>query len=507
MRKKVILTILDGFGYNQEQGGNAVYWAKTPNIDGLLKDYPNVLIGASGEDVGLPDGQMGNSEVGHLNLGAGRVVYQKVTRIDKDIETGDFRQNEVLGKLMQGIGPGNSLHLMGLLSDGGVHSEMTHLMELLKMAANFHLMKVYVHCFMDGRDTSPHSGIFFLKELEEFIYIECVGKIASVTGRYYAMDRDNRWERIESAYDAVVKGVGKRYKSAMDAIKDSYYNSVTDEFVEPSVIVEDGKQPVRIENGDAVMFFNFRADRGRQMTRALTVPDFDGFERDMLDLDMVTMTVYDEGFSHVEAAYKPQQMNNILPEVVSGAGMKQLRIAETEKYPHVTFFFNGGEELEYTGEKRLLIPSPKVATYDLQPVMSAYEVTDKVVEAINSGEFEMIILNFANCDMVGHTGIFEAAVKAIETVDECTGRVYQAAMNNGYTMLLTADHGNAEKMIDFSGEPFTSHTTNPVRFIYIDKNEKPKLREGGALCNIAPTMLNVLGLAVPEEMENPITVK
>jgi len=507
MTKKVILTILDGFGYSKEQDGNAVYWAKTPNIDRLLEEYPHVLIGASGHHVGLPDGQMGNSEVGHLNIGAGRVVHQKVTRIDKDIETGDFRENEVLTKLMAGIGNDRTLHLMGLLSNGGVHSEVTHLDELLKMAADYRPQNVYVHCFTDGRDTSPHSGIFFLKELEESMYLAGTGKIATVIGRYYAMDRDHRWERIESAYNAMVKGEGLRFASAMDAIKASYSSSITDEFVKPSVIAGDGKEPVTIKKGDAVVFFNFRADRGRQLTRALTEPGFDGFERELLEVEMVTLTVYDEGLSHVEAAYKPHTMNNILGEVVSKAGMKQLRIAETEKYPHVTFFFNGGAELEFPGEKRILMPSPKVATYDLQPEMSALEVTNKVVEALNSQEFEMIILNLANCDMVGHTGIFEAAVKAVETVDDCTGKVYKAAMNNDYTMFLTADHGNSEMMIDFGREPFTSHTTNPVHFIYIDRNEKPKLREDGALCNIAPTILKVLGLEVPEEMEDPMTIE
>ena len=507
MTKKVILTILDGFGYGKEQDGNAVYWAKTPNIDRLLEEYPHVLIGASGHHVGLPDGQMGNSEVGHLNIGAGRVVYQKVTRIDKDIETGEFRENEVLSKLMAGMGDDRSLHLMGLLSNGGVHSKVTHLEELLKMAADYRLRNVYVHCFMDGRDTSPHSGIFFLKELEESMYLAGVGRIATVIGRYYAMDRDNRWERIETAYNAIAKGEGLRFESAMEAIKASYSGSITDEFVKPSVIAGESEEPVTIKNGDAVIFFNFRADRGRELTKALTEPDFDGFKRELPGVEMVTMTVYDEDISYVEAAYKPHPMNNILGEVVSKAGIKQLRIAETEKYPHVSFFFNGGDEDKFPGEERVLIPSPKVATYDLQPEMSAAEVTNKVVDVLNSQKFGMIILNFANCDMVGHTGVFEAVVKAVETVDECTGKVHDAAMANGYTMFLTADHGNAEKMFDVGGEPFTAHTTNPVRFIYIDKDEKPELREDGALCNIAPAILNVLGLDVPQEMEASLTIK
>lgn len=504
MPDKILLTILDGFGYSDETLGNAVTTAKTPNIDHLLKSYPHTLIGASGRAVGLPHGQMGNSEVGHLNFGAGRVVYQEITRIDRAIETGQFRRQQTLTDFYQQLPRDKSIHFMGLMSDGGVHSLMTHLFELIRMAKQYGRDKIFVHAFMDGRDTPPHSGKKYLQELEEFLAAEKVGKTATVIGRYYAMDRDSRWERVKLAYDALTKGEGLYFSSSAEAIEDSYRREITDEFVKPSVITENGHPVGIIEPGDGVIFFNFRADRGRQMTKALTMPDFNGFQRERLNLRMATMTIYDESFQNAEVIFKPERLTNILGEVVSKAGLKQLRIAETEKYPHVTFFFNGGEEQSFDGEDRVLIPSPKVATYDLQPQMSAPQVTIKTVDAIVSGKYDMIILNFANCDMVGHTGVFDAAVQAVETVDYSVGEVYRAAMENGYTMLLTADHGNAEKMIDTDGGPFTAHTTNPVRFIYIDKDRRPRLKNNMALCNVAPAMLNVLGIPLPPEMETPI---
>jgi len=500
--KKVILTILDGFGYTPDTAGNAIASAKTPHIDSFLAQYPHTLIGASGNAVGLPEGQMGNSEVGHLNIGAGRVVYQEITHIDKMIKDGLFRKEEALVKLLESVPPERAIHLLGLVSDGCVHSSMEHLYELLRMAKQYGRKKVYVHAFTDGRDTPPHSGVKYLQQVSDFMQTEQIGEIATVIGRYYAMDRDHRWERVRLAYDALTRGVGLQFASALEAAHDSYAREITDEFIKPTVMMKKGAPVGLIEQGDGVIFFNFRADRGRQLTEALILPEFKGFQRDWLGIKMVTLTEYDEEYQgKVEVAFKPRRLTNILPDVISRAGMKQLRIAETEKYPHVTFFFNGGEEHRFPGEDRILIDSPKVATYDLQPEMSAYPVTEKVVEALNSGKYELIVLNFANCDMVGHTGVFSAAVKAVETVDECAGKVYQAALDNGYTMLLTADHGNAEKMIDTDGGPFTAHTTNPVRFIYMDKNLRPDLRTDGALCHIAPTILDILQLPRPGEME------
>ncbi len=505
--KRVILVILDGFGYRASLEGNAVASAHTPNIDRFIRDYPNTLIGASGRAVGLPQGQMGNSEVGHLNIGAGRIVYQEITRIDRAIENGEFRRNQALLDLMQGLKSKQALHLMGLLSDGCVHSSMQHLYELLRMAKEFELRNVYIHAYTDGRDTPPHSGINFIRELEDFMHREEIGQIATVCGRYYAMDRDNRWERIKLAYDALVKGEGLKFNSPVEAIDYSYSRGITDEFVNPSVIMSDGEPRGLIREGDAVIFFNFRADRARQLTRALAENDFSYFLREIDPVRVLTLTQYDEEFENVDVAFKPFKMTNILGETVANAGLRQLRIAETEKYPHVTFFFNGGEEREFKYEERKLIPSPKVATYDLQPAMSAYEVTAEVLKALNGVKYDLIVLNYANCDMVGHTGVFDAAVKAVETVDDCSGKVYERALSNGWTMLLTADHGNAEMMIDTDGEPFTAHTTNPVRFIYIDEKHRPQLRQDGALCHIAPTILNILGLKIPAEMEGPMTVE
>ena len=488
--------ILDGFGIAPDEG-NAIAAAKKPNLDKIFAENPHTQIGASGLDVGLPDGQMGNSEVGHTNIGAGRIVYQELTRITKSAQEGDMDKNPALLKAMENAKEnGKALHLMGLLSDGGVHSHNTHLYALLEMAKRQGLEKVFVHCFMDGRDVPPSSGKDYVKELMEKLDEIGVGKIATVMGRYYAMDRDNRWERVEKAYAAMVYGEGLEADCPLCAMQNSYDNDVTDEFVVPTVVK--GAQP--IEAGDSVIFYNFRPDRAREITRTLVDPDFTGFERKkgFFPLTYVCMTQYDATMPNVEVAYKPESLENTFGEYISKQGMTQLRIAETEKYAHVTFFFNGGVEKQYPGEDRILVKSPAVATYDLQPEMSAYEVTDKMVEAVKSGKYDALILNYANCDMVGHTGVFEAAVKAVEAVDTCVGRVVEAVKEMGGCVLLTADHGNADKMVDTDGEPFTAHTTNPVPFCVI--NHPCQLREGGRLADIAPTMLKVLGLPQPAEM-------
>ena len=496
MKKPLVLMILDGFGIAPVEG-NAIAAANKPNLDKIFAENPHTQIGASGMDVGLPDGQMGNSEVGHTNIGAGRIVYQELTRITKSAQDGDMDKNEALLKAMNNAKDnGKALHLMGLLSDGGVHSHNTHLYALLEMAKRQGLEKVFVHCFMDGRDVPPSSGKDYVKELMEKLDEIGVGKIATVMGRYYAMDRDNRWERVEKAYAAMVYGEGLEADCPLCAMQNSYDNDVTDEFVVPTVVK--GAQP--IEAGDSVIFYNFRPDRAREITRTLVDPDFTGFERKkgFFPLTYVCMTQYDATMPNVEVAYKPESLENTFGEYISKQGMTQLRIAETEKYAHVTFFFNGGVEKQYPGEDRILVKSPAVATYDLQPEMSAYEVTDKMVEAVKSGKYDALILNYANCDMVGHTGVFEAAVKAVEAVDTCVGRVVEAVKEMGGCVLLTADHGNADKMVDDDGTPFTAHTTNPVPFCVI--NHPCQLREGGRLADIAPTMLKVLGLEQPAEM-------
>ena len=488
--------ILDGFGIAPAEG-NAIAAANKPNLDKIFAENPHTQIGASGLDVGLPDGQMGNSEVGHTNIGAGRIVYQELTRITKSAQDGDMDKNPALLKAMENAKEnGKALHLMGLLSDGGVHSHNTHLYALLEMAKRQGLEKVFVHCFMDGRDVPPSSGKDYVKELMEKLDEIGVGKIATVMGRYYAMDRDNRWERVEKAYAAMVYGEGLEADCPLCAMQNSYDNDVTDEFVVPTVVK--GAEP--IEAGDSVIFYNFRPDRAREITRTLVDPDFTGFERKkgFFPLTYVCMTQYDATMPNVEVAYKPESLVNTFGEYISNKGLTQLRIAETEKYAHVTFFFNGGVEKQYPGEDRILVKSPAVATYDLQPEMSAYEVTDKMVEAVKSGKYDALILNYANCDMVGHTGVFEAAVKAVEAVDTCVGRVVEAVKEMGGCVLLTADHGNADKMVDEDGEPFTAHTTNPVPFCVI--NHPCQLREGGRLADIAPTMLKVLGLPQPAEM-------
>ncbi len=503
MKKPLILMILDGFGVAPERG-NAIKAANKPNIDKIFSSNPITQIGASGLDVGLPDGQMGNSEVGHTNIGAGRIVYQELTRITKTIEEDKLKDNEAIVSAMdKALENKTALHLMGLLSDGGVHSHNTHLYGILELAKKKGLKDVYIHAFLDGRDVPPSSAADFVKECADKCEEIGVGKIATVMGRYYAMDRDNRWDRVEKAYAAMVYGEGVEAECPVCAVKNSYKDEVTDEFVVPSVI----KGGASIKPNDSVIFFNFRPDRAREITRTLVDPDFTGFERKngFFPVNFVCMTQYDATMPNVDVAFKPQVLTNTLGEYVSDKGMAQLRIAETEKYAHVTFFFNGGVEKQYPGEDRILVKSPAVATYDLQPEMSAYEVTDKLVPAIKSGKYDMIILNFANCDMVGHTGVFEAAVKAVEAVDACVGRVVDAITQMGGVALITADHGNADKMVDDDGEPFTAHTTNPVPFCVVGYD--CELREGGRLADIAPTMLQIMGLPQPEEMDGKSLIK
>lgn len=499
MKKPLALIILDGFGYNPSDYGNAIRAAKTPNLDKLFATCPHTLIGASGMDVGLPDGQMGNSEVGHTNIGAGRVVYQELTRITKSISDGDFFQNEALcGAVENCKKNGTALHLMGLLSDGGVHSHNKHLYGLLELAKRAGLEKVYVHCFMDGRDVPPTSGKEYIEELLAKTKEIGVGKIASIMGRYYAMDRDNRWERVEKAYAAMVYGEGETAACPVCAMEKSYAADVTDEFVVPVVCDKEGQ----IHANDSVIFFNFRPDRAREITRTLVDPDFNGFVRKngFFPLYFVCMTQYDAKMPNVQVAFKPQSLANTFGQYISDKGLTQLRIAETEKYAHVTFFFNGGVEAPCQNEDRALIASPKVATYDLKPEMSAYEVTDELLARLDSGKYDVIILNFANCDMVGHTGVFEAAVAAVEAVDTCLGKVVDKILSMGGRALITADHGNADQMYEPDGSPFTAHTTNPVPLLLVGEKDHT-LKEGGRLADLAPTMLEMLGLPKPVEMD------
>ena len=500
-KKLIMLMILDGFGINEKKEGNAIKLANTPNIDKLMKTCPTTKMYTSGLKVGLPEGQMGNSEVGHTNIGAGRIVYQDLMKITKSIEDGDFFNVEEFNKAIANCKKYNSnLHIMGLVSDGGVHSHQRHLYALLELAKRKGFEDVFVHCFLDGRDTPPASGEVYITKLEEKIKEKGIGKIATLSGRFYSMDRDKRWQRIQKAYDAMVYGEGIKELSATQAIENSYQKEVFDEFVEPTVIMN-GENPVaKISKHDSVIFFNFRPDRAREITRALVDKDFNEFEtRKDLDLFFVCMTPYDETMPNVEVAFKKEVLNNTFGEFISEKGLTQLRIAETEKYAHVTFFFNGGEEKQYPGEDRILVPSPKVETYDMKPEMSALEVTDKVVDAINSEKYNAIILNYANPDMVGHTGSLEAAIKAIETIDECIGRVVDAINNHNGILLITADHGNSEQMIDYkTGEPHTAHTTNPVPLILVGK-DGVKLKEG-KLADLAPTMLELLGFEKPKEM-------
>jgi len=500
-KKPYALIIMDGYGVNERHEGNAIFSAKTPNMDKYLAEYPNSIVHASGMDVGLPEGQMGNSEVGHTNIGAGRIVYQELTRITKSIDDGDFFENEALIAAVENCKKNDSsLHLMGLLSDGGVHSHNKHLYGLLNLAKKNGLEKVYVHGFLDGRDVPPSSGADFAEALVEKMREIGVGKIASVMGRYYAMDRDNRWERVEKAYNAMVLGEGNTETSAVTAIKKSYNDDVTDEFVVPTVITDENGNPLgKISENDSVIFFNFRPDRAREITRTIVDEEFSGFERKYFKTYYVCMTQYDASMPNVDVAFKPQKLEDTFGEYISKKGLRQLRIAETEKYAHVTFFFNGGVENVYDGEDRALINSPKVATYDMQPEMSAFEVTDEVVKRIESGEYDVIVLNFANCDMVGHTGVFDAAVKAVETVDTCLGRTVDAILKMGGVALITADHGNADQMVDYdNNEAFTAHTTNVVPLVLI--GEKDAKLKNGRLADLAPTMLDLMGLEKPELM-------
>ena len=489
------LIIMDGFGLAPAADDNAVSLASTPVLDKLFQEYAHTTLSASGLDVGLPAGQMGNSEVGHTNIGGGRVVFQDLPRISRAIEDGSFFQNEAYNKAMDDcLKNDSSLHLYGLLSDGGVHSHIEHLFALLQMAKDKGLTKVYVHCFLDGRDVSPTSGKGFVQELQDKCAQLGVGRIATVMGRYYAMDRDKRWERVQMAYDAMVYGEGHHSSDPVAAVAESYANGVTDEFVEPVVIDPDGT----ISDNDSIIFFNYRPDRAREITRAIVDPDFDGFAREFFPTTYVCNTEYDASMPNVLVAWPRIAVKNGLGEYLSSMGMTQLRIAETEKYAHVTFFFNGGVETQYPGEDRVLVPSPKVATYDLQPEMSAFEVCDKCVERIESGNYDVIILNFANCDMVGHTGVLEAAIKAVETVDTCVGKVVDATLKMGGIAMITADHGNAEDMKQPDGSPMTAHTTNLVPFILCGAGTELRT---GRLADIAPTILDVMGLACPPEMD------
>ena len=502
-KKPTVLMILDGFGLNEKTEGNAIAQAKTPVIDGLMKDYPFVKGNASGLAVGLPDGQMGNSEVGHLNMGAGRIVYQELTRITKEISDGDFFKNQALLDGMENVKKnGSDLHLYGLLSNGGVHSHITHLFGLLEMAKKEGVENVYVHCFLDGRDTAPTSGKEFIEELEAKMKEIGVGKIASISGRYYAMDRDNRWDRVEKAYKVLTTGEGETAESAVAAMEASYAKDVTDEFFVPTAITENGKPIATIKDNDTVIFFNFRPDRAREITRVFCADEFDGFDRGARkNVTYVCFTEYDGTIPNKTVAFHKVELTNTFGQFLADNGKTQARIAETEKYAHVTFFFNGGVEEPNKGEERILVKSPKVATYDLKPEMSAYEVCDKLVDAIKSEKYDVIIINFANPDMVGHTGVEAAAIKAIEVVDECVGRAVEALKEVNGVMFICADHGNAEKMIDYeTGKPHTAHTTNPVPFILVNADPSYKLREGGCLADIAPTLLEIMGLPQPKEM-------
>ena len=510
MKKPIVLCIMDGFGFNPEKSGNAIEAAATPRLDRIFRECPTTQIGASGMDVGLPDGQMGNSEVGHTNIGAGRVVYQELTRITKSISDGDFFTNEAFLNAVKNCKENDSaLHLMGLLSDGGVHSHIEHLYGLVELAKKNGLDRVYIHALLDGRDVPPASAADFIDALNAKLDKIGCGKLATVMGRFYGMDRDNRWERVGKAYAALVYGEGVKTTDAADAVRASYTvkdedgKFITDEFVIPTVV--EGTE--RIKSGDSVIFFNFRPDRAREITRTFVDDDFSGFERigGRQKVYYVCMTQYDASMPNVEIAFKPEGLENTLGEFLANQGLTQLRIAETEKYAHVTFFFNGGREVMFENEDRILVNSPKVATYDLQPEMSAITVCDKVCEAIEAGKYDVVILNFANCDMVGHTGFFDAAVKAVETVDTCVGRVEDSVAKMEGVMLLTADHGNADRMIDTDGSPFTAHTTNPVPFSVIGK--KCELREGGKLCDISPTIIKLLGLSKPEEMSGESIIK
>jgi 2,3-bisphosphoglycerate-independent phosphoglycerate mutase len=500
--KKVILMIMDGWGLGQVAGSDAIQQANAPFVKSLYGQYPHTTLITCGEEVGLPEGQMGNSEVGHLNLGAGRIVYQELQRIHVAIRDQSFFSNPaLLSSIDYAIRENKALHLLGLVSDGGVHSHTDHLKAITKLCKDKGLSNVYIHAFTDGRDTDPKSGLGYLTDLQKHLSAT-TGIIASITGRYYAMDRDKRWERVKLAYDALVSGVGEQSDNMLKSVEDSYQKNITDEFIQPIINKNiDGK----IGEGDAVICFNFRTDRCREITQALTQQDFPEFGMKKIDLHYTTMTEYDKTYNNVHVVFETDNLNQTLGEVIAAHGKKQIRIAETEKYPHVSFFFSGGREQPFEGEKRIMIPSPKVATYDLQPEMSAPEVTDAILQEINQQTADFICLNYANADMVGHTGVFSAGIKAVETVDACVQRVVEAALANDYSVLLTADHGNADYMINEDGTPNTAHTLNPVPLFYIDKNADVKLKPG-KLGDIAPTILSLMNLPVPKEMTGKILI-
>lgn len=494
---------MDGWGLGQVKSSDAIQNARTPFVNSLYSKYPNTTLTTCGEVVGLPDGQMGNSEVGHLNLGAGRIVYQELQRINVAIRSGEFAANKALLDSIRYARENNkTLHLIGLVSDGGVHAHIEHLKALTSLFKQEMLDKVLIHAFTDGRDTDPKSGLGYLSELQQHLS-QSTGSIASVTGRYYAMDRDKRWERVKIAYDALVNGIGEQADDILAAVKKSYDNGVTDEFIKP--IINASLQNVKISDGDAVLCFNFRTDRCREITEALTQTDMPGFGMKTLGLHYTTMTQYDHKFKNVHVVFENDDLKNTLGEILEQHGKKQIRIAETEKYPHVSFFFSGGREVPFNGEHRIMVPSPKVATYDLQPEMSAVEVTDAIVKEINNRSADFICLNYANADMVGHTGVWEAIIKAVETVDQCVERVVTASLNNGYTVFLTADHGNADYAINEDGTPNTAHTLNPVPFFIIDNQWKGTI-EPGKLGDIAPTILTMMQIPVPKEMTGNILI-
>jgi 2,3-bisphosphoglycerate-independent phosphoglycerate mutase len=505
MSKKVILVIMDGWGLGKVPLSDAIQQANTPFVNSLYSKYPNATLITCGEAVGLPDGQMGNSEVGHLNIGAGRIVYQELQRINVAVRDGELASNPTLMASIHYAKENNKpLHLLGLVSDGGVHAHTAHLKAICDICKAQGLSNVFIHAFTDGRDTDPKSGLAFVENVEAHLKTS-VGKIATLSGRYYAMDRDKRWERVQLAYDAIVNAKGPIAHSALEAIKENYANNITDEFIKPTVIVENGAPIASILSGDAVLCFNFRTDRCREITEVLSQKDFPEFGMKKMDLHYTTITKYDETFKNVHVIFENDNLVNTLGEVLAQNHKKQIRIAETEKYPHVTFFFNGGREVPFEGESRIMAPSPKVATYDLQPEMSAKELTDKLLPEINAGNPDFICLNFANADMVGHTGIFSAVVKAVETVDNCVEQIVTAGLNNGYTIFLTADHGNADFMINEDGSPNTAHTTNLVPFFIIDKEWKGTIQPG-KLGDIAPTILNMMGLLIPKEMTGKVLI-
>jgi 2,3-bisphosphoglycerate-independent phosphoglycerate mutase len=504
--KKAILIIMDGWGLGKVASADAIQHAKTPFVSSLYQKYPNTTLTTWGEVVGLPEGQMGNSEVGHLNLGAGRIVYQELQRINVAIRDGSFAQNEnLLSAIRLAKKSQKQLHLMGLVSNGGVHSHINHVKAIIDVCKNEDLDNVFIHAFTDGRDTDPKSGLSFIKDLQSHLN-KSVGKIATVSGRYYAMDRDKRWERIKLAYDALVNGEGEKAADSMQAIENSYKKNITDEFIKPCVIVNEVQQPIaKINDGDVVICFNFRTDRCREITQVLTQIDLPDFGMKKLSLDYTTMTEYDRSFKNIHIIFSNDNLNNTLGEVLEQHHLKQIRIAETEKYPHVTFFFSGGREIPFEGEKRILIPSPKVATYDLKPEMSAYEVTDALLPEIKNQTADFICLNYANADMVGHTGVWEAAIKAVETVDSCVEKVVTVGLENGYTIFLTADHGNSDYMINEDGTPNTAHTLNPVPFFIIDKEWRGNIKPG-KLADIAPIILTMMNLPIPQEMTGEILI-